>query len=182
MGTQAQTTPFTLDNMGRYLCNTLTEAIDSTKASVSGRTRPFDVVIIGGGTFGAAMAAHLFENDPTHSRRILVLEQGPFVLPEHVQNTPFPGAEPAMRVPWDSHPDLNYAGLLFALGGRSLTWGGWSPEMLDEEFKNWPPSVVADLKASYFRQAGLEIGSLDTNDFLYGRLHTALRRQLATVG
>ena len=85
MGTQAQTTPFTLDNMGRYLCNTLTEAIDSTKASVSGRTRPFDVVIIGGGTFGSAMAAHLFENDPTACDRAASANQARLVEP-HVCN------------------------------------------------------------------------------------------------
>jgi hypothetical protein len=38
-----------------------------------------------------------------------------------------------MRVPWVNHPALNYLGLIFAIGGRSLTWGGWSPELLDVE-------------------------------------------------
>ena len=62
-----------------------------------------------------------------------MLEAGPFVLPEHVQNMPFLGGAPDLRVPWVNHPALNYSGLIFAIGGRSLTWGGWSPELLDEE-------------------------------------------------
>ena len=123
----SESTSFTLDNMGRFLCNTLQEALDSTAETVAGHKRDFDTIIIGGGTFGAVMAEHLFITDATRSRRILVLEAGPFVLPEHVQNMPFMGGAPDLRVPWMNHPALNYAGLIFAIGGRSLTWGGWSP-------------------------------------------------------
>src|SRR5438270_478667 len=101
--------------------------------------------VIGGGTFGAVMASTLFLNDVTHSRRILVLESGPFTLPEHVQNMPFQGGTPDFRAPWDSHPGLGYAGLMFTVGGRSLAWGGWSPQLLAAEFKNWPDPVVAAL-------------------------------------
>ena len=179
MGLQAETTTFTLDNMGRFLCNTLQEAIDSTTVTVAGRSRGFDVIVIGGGTFGAVIASRLLLNDETHSRRILVLESGPFVLPEHFQNLPYLGSGPPdWRVPWDSHPALGYAGLLFAIGGRSLAWGGWSPQMLHQEFKNWPSSVVAALENTYFQQSSDQIGATDSNDFIYGRLHTALRRQL----
>ncbi|MEO8129564.1 MAG: family 16 glycoside hydrolase, partial [Bryobacteraceae bacterium] len=146
--------------------------------TVAGSPREFDVVVIGGGTFGAVIASRLLLNDDTHSRRILVLESGPFALPEHAQNMPFQGGTPDFRVPWDSHPALGYAGLLFAIGGRSLAWGGWSPEMLNQEFKNWPSSVVADLQDRYFRQSSDQIGATDSNDFVYGRLHSALRRML----
>jgi choline dehydrogenase-like flavoprotein len=178
MALQSETTTFTLDNMGRFLCNTLQEAFDSASVTVAGRPRGFDAVVIGGGTFAAVLASRLFLNDTTHSRRILVLEAGPFSLPEHVQNMPFMGGTPDFRVPWDAHPGLGYAGLLFSVGGRSLAWGGWSPQLLDQEFKNWPPSVAAELKAAYFRLASDQIGATDSNDFIYGRLHTALRRQL----
>src|SRR6266567_4937359 len=178
MGLLAETTTFTLDNMGRFLCNTLQEATDSASVTVAGRPRGFDLIVIGGGTFGAVMASRLFLNDVTHSRRILVLEAGPFTLPEHFQNMPFLGGTPDFRVPWDSHPALGYAGLLFSIGGRSLAWGGWSPQMLDQEFKNWPTSLVTALTDPYFRQSSDQIGATDSNDFIYGRLHTALRRQL----
>ena len=178
-----QSTTFTLDNMGRFLCNTLQEALDSAAQTVGGRKRDFDVIVIGGGTFGAVVAEHLFITDATRSRRILVLEAGPFVLPEHVQNMPFLGGAPDLRVPWVNHPALNYSGLIFAIGGRSLTWGGWSPELLDEEMTAWPPttrngtaSTIAH--AGYFAQSSRQIGVKETNDFIYGPLHTALRKQL----
>jgi Domain of Unknown Function (DUF1080)/GMC oxidoreductase len=174
----SESTTFTLDNIGRFLCNTLPEALDSTGQIIGGRTRAFDTIIIGGGTFGCVVAEHLFIADTTRSRRILVLEAGPMVLPEHVQNMPYMGGAPDLRVPWVNHPALNYAGLIFAIGGRSLTWGGWSPELLDMELTAWPTSTRADLRARYFADASRQIGVKDTNDFIYGRLHTALRKQL----
>jgi choline dehydrogenase-like flavoprotein len=174
----SESTSFTLDNMGRFLCNSLQEALDSAGQVVGGRTRAFDTIIVGGGTFGCVVAEHLFIADAARSRRILVLEAGPFVLPEHVQNLPYMGGSPEMRVPWVNHPALNYAGLLFAVGGRSLTWGGWSPELLDVELTHWPASTRAALRAQYFDQASRQIGVKETNDFIYGPLHTALRKQL----
>ena len=180
----SEPTSFTLDNMGRFLCNTLQEAIDSAAQSIGGRKRDFDVIVIGGGTFGSVVAEHLFVADATRSRRILVLEAGPFVLPEHFQNMPFIGGAPDMRVPWVNHPALNYQGLLFAIGGRSLTWGGWSPELLDVEMTDWPQTTREALRPTvnpvggYFADASRQIGVKETNDFIYGHLHTALRKQL----
>jgi len=174
----SETTSFTLDNMGRFLCNTLQEALDSTAQTVAGHQRDFDVIVIGGGTFGAVIAEHLFIADATRSRRILVLEAGPFILPEHVQNLPFMGGDPDLRVPWTSHPALSYKGLIFAVGGRSLTWGGWSPELLDVELAAWPQTARKALHDRYFAEASRQIGVKDTNDFIYGPLHVALRKQL----
>ena len=174
----SEPTSFTLDNMGRFLCNTLQEALDSTARTVGGRERKFDSVVIGGGTFGAVVTEQLFLHDPTRSRRILVLEAGPFVLPEHVQNLPFQGGAPDPRIPWVNHPALSYSGLIFAIGGRSLTWGGWSPELLDEEMVSWPAATRNDLRTQYFAEASRHIGVKESNDFIYGPLHTALRKQL----
>ena len=180
----SETTSFTLDNMGRYLCNTLQEALDSAGQTIGDRRREFDVIVLGGGSFGALVANGLFMKDATHSRRILVLEQGPFVLPEHVQNLPWMGGDPGYRVPWVTRPgsDLGYSGLLYGVGGRSLTWGGWSPEMLhdavNDETRDWPASVVTDLTSHYFLDAGDQIGTNSTNDFIYGPLHVAMRQQL----
>ena len=174
----SEPTSFTLDNMGRFLCNTLPEALDSAAQTVAGRRREFDVIVIGGGTFGAVVAEHLLVTDRTRSRRILVLEAGPFVLPEHVQNMPFMGGAPDLRVPWVNHPALNYSGLIFAIGGRSLTWGGWSPELLDLEMTHWPPTTRTALRDKFFGEASRQIGVKETNDFIYGALHTALRKQL----
>jgi hypothetical protein len=174
----SESTSFSLDNMGRFLCNTLQEALDSAGQTVAGRRRGFDVIVIGGGTFGAVVAEHIMVTDATRSRRILVLEAGPFVLPEHVQNMPFMGGAPNLRVPWVNHPALNYSGLIFAVGGRSLTWGGWSPELLDLELASWPTTARDALRTEFFAEASRQIGVKQTNDFIYGPLHMALRKQL----
>src|SRR4051794_13306693 len=65
--------------------------------------RAASMLSLGGGTFGSVVAEHLFITDATRSRRILVLEAGPFALPEHAQNMPFMGGAPDMRVPWANH-------------------------------------------------------------------------------
>ena len=59
-----------------------------------------------------------------------------------------------------------------------MTWGGWSPELLDVELTDWPPSVRTALRTRYFAEASRHIGVKETNDFIYGPLHTALRKQL----
>src|ERR1043166_9383284 len=126
----SQYTTFTFDNLGRFLCNTLPEAMDSAAVVVGDRRRDFDVIVVGGGSFGCAMAEALFVRDSLRSRRIRGLEQGPFVLPEHFQNMPYVGgngAAPDFAKRWVNDPALEgalkYPGLLYAIGGGSIAWG-----------------------------------------------------------
>jgi len=190
-----QRTDFTVDVLGRYVCNGLDEALRSTDTSLDADARPFDFIIIGGGSFGSVLASHIFSIDQTHAHRILVLEAGPFLFPEHVQNLP-----PALDTnvvwgqPWNSDsPQIfnqRFPGLAFCLGGRSLFWGGWSPYFLMSELTDpiWPASVIRDLtqpvlqdigkRQSYLEQAADQIGTSDTNDFIHGPLHFALRQRL----
>ncbi|MCW6006766.1 DUF1080 domain-containing protein [Micromonospora sp. CPCC 205371] len=191
---KTQRTSFSLDVFGRYVCNTYQEA------TASG---PFDLIVVGGGTFGAALAHYLFGNDRARVRRILVLEGGPFLLSEHVQNLPLPGlgapgpgeatsiadlraagADRTPRrevwgLPW--HSSTRFIGLAYCVGGRSLYWGGWSPEPLDDELPTdagaWPKPVVDDLRR-YYPHTARQIGVDETNDFIYGDLHNALRKTL----
>jgi choline dehydrogenase-like flavoprotein len=153
-----QTTDFTRDVTGRYVCNGLDEAIASTNGGAS----PFHYIILGGGTFGGALASFLSGLDPTstasgdpfkrYHSRVLVLEAGPMLLTEHEQNLPgigvgVPGpatiAQLRQRtdpnaprnevwgVPW--HSDDGFNGLAYCIGGRSLFWGGWAPRFLKSE-------------------------------------------------
>ncbi|MGH8331928.1 MAG: hypothetical protein ACRES0_16110, partial [Pseudomonas sp.] len=200
--TNPQDTAFTFDVLGRYGFNTLDEAIGSTKNSPG---RQFDLIIIGGGSFGSVLAAHLFNRDQTQAYRILVLEGGPFVLPEHVQNLPGDFSPPGKGKPgtvwgqpWDSDSPMGFnqafPGLAFCLGGRSVFWGGWSPYLIDSEVADpsWPASVRTDLKTkvlprgsaspteSYLDEAARQIGSDTDNDFVFGPLHSALSNRLFT--
>lgn len=197
----AQTTDFTKDVLGRYVCNGLDEALHSADpagsrldGSPQPDARPFDVIVIGGGSFGPIFAEHLAVADKAHSHRVLVLEAGPLSLPEHVQNLPMiglgvPGAatgDPGPRaevwgLPWRS--DVAFPGLAYTLGGRSVFFGGWAPELLVSETGTWPAAVVADLRGptgsdGYFREASEQIGVTETNDFVFGKLHKALRKRL----
>src|SRR4051794_14519638 len=87
--TNPQRTDFALDILGRYVCNDFEEAKNADAgANPNG---PFNVIVIGGGSFGAAFAQHLLSGDKSNSYRILVLEAGPLALPEHVQNLPMLG-------------------------------------------------------------------------------------------
>jgi choline dehydrogenase-like flavoprotein len=197
-----QSTDLTLDVLGRFTCNTLEEAQTSMSTTIDADARPFDFIIIGGGSFGSVLASHLLQRDGTRSHRILVLEAGPFVLPEHVQNLP-PGfaadglSNPAIwSVPWDSDSPASwnqqFPGLAFCLGGRSLFWGGWSPRMIASELDpaDWPASVINDLttpvlnvgarRLSYFDEASEQIGTATTNDYIYGPLHGTLVDRLLT--
>src|SRR6266849_6278696 len=94
----SERTTFSLDVLGRFVCNGLDEAMRSADRNAKRRdgspqndARPFDVIVIGGGTFGSVVASHIFNADTAHRHRILVLEGGPFVLTEHVQDLPMLG-------------------------------------------------------------------------------------------
>jgi len=210
-----QNTDFSRDVLGRYVCNGLDEARNSTIKdaipNVRGPrpdAREFDVIVIGGGSFGAVVAQHLFFTDKAHRHRILVLEGGPFVLPEHVQNLPMLGLgvpsatsiqqlrqdgqfgtdkprEQVWGLPW--HSPTPFPGLAYCMGGRSLFFGGWSPQLLDTELSDtlWPNVVVNDLNTRYFRESSEQIGTNVTNDFINPpsgssnvSLHEALRQVL----
>jgi choline dehydrogenase-like flavoprotein len=201
-------TTFTRDVFGRYICNTFDEALvtidPNARAAAAlparGDLRPFDFVIIGGGTFGAALAEHLWFRSTNRSERILVLEGGPFVLPEHVQNAPVLGLgagdprkdhlpqKEVWGLAWNSSDPIGFPGLAYCVGGRSVYWGGWSPRLLDSELPTnvWPKAVLEDLtpknlpdgRKGYFRQSSDQIGVTETNDFIFGDLHRAMRKQL----
>ena len=53
----AQYTDFSKDVLGRYVCNGLDEALHSTSGRADARA--FDIVVVGGGSFGGALAQHL---------------------------------------------------------------------------------------------------------------------------
>src|SRR5512134_1513315 len=120
-------TDFTRDVLGRYICNGLDEALRSTDRTVArpdGRpqieARDFDIIVIGGGTFGAVVAEHLSFRDRARRHRILVLEGGPVLLTEHQQNLPVLGLNVA---PATSIQDLKAAGQFGPDKPQAEVWG-----------------------------------------------------------
>src|SRR5262249_29097747 len=91
-----QNTPFTLDTMGRFLCNTLAEARDRFNEVLYGHSHPFEVIFVGGGTFGSVLAERLWAFDPTNTRKFFIWGGGPFVIPELFKNMPLGAPPPAM--------------------------------------------------------------------------------------
>jgi hypothetical protein len=88
MPKKAAITSFTKYVQGRYLCND----INKVNAWKTLGGRPFDIIVIGGGTFGA-VAEHLWyrQRQAGGGLRTLVVEAGLFTVPEHVQNTGIQG-------------------------------------------------------------------------------------------
>jgi hypothetical protein len=194
MAKLTERTSFTKDVQGRYLCNDTSEV--NTWKSAGGRA--FDVIVIGAGTFGSAIAEHIWfrQKQVGGGLRTLVVEAGLFTIPEHVQNSgilglsdpsapfflnenaqqPEPPRNEVWGVPWKS--STPFKGLAYTVGGRSVYWGGWSPRLLDEEMAFWPTSTVGDLQSRYFDESSRQIGVDEANDFIFGELQNALRRQL----
>jgi choline dehydrogenase-like flavoprotein len=180
-----QDTTFALDALGRYICNTWDEA-------TANGGPPFDVIIAGAGMYGGYCAAKIHRFNP--GKRVLVLEAGPFLVSEHVQNlariglnvpAPIPpAADPGVArelvwgIPWRGNVD--FPGLAYCMGGKSLYWGGWCPRFTAPDLQNWPLAAAQYLNNNYFN-VEQEIGVAPTTDFITGPLYTALRNALITA-
>lgn len=175
---QVQDTAFTTDALGRYICSTWGEATGNGGS-------PFSAVIIGAGAYGAYCANKLFRNRP--NKRFLVLDAGSLLIPEHVQNlgrvgfnvpAPIPPAsdpgvarELVWGLPWRGSVD--FPGLAYCAGGKSIYWGGWSPRLTSQDLLQWPAAVAAYLNANY-TDVESETGVVPATDFIFGELQNAL--------
>src|SRR5215204_3767308 len=149
---------------------------------------PFDAVVLGAGMFGAYCAEKIFRHGAAN-KRVLVLEAGGFLVPEHVQNLARIGLNVAAPVnadpgiprervwglPWRGNQAA--PGSAYCIGGRSLYWGGWTPRLTAADHALWPPAVAAFLTANYPR-VEREIGVTPSTDFITGALYTALVNRL----
>src|SRR5260370_6498632 len=137
---EVQETSFSLDVLGRYICNTYDEAVNNGGF-------PFDAIVIGAGMYGSYVAEKIYRQGRGNFR-VLLLEAGSFLISEHVQNlsriglkaaravTSDPGVprERAWGLPWRSNsPFPRFA---YCLGVRSLYCGGCSPKFTDAEPQN----------------------------------------------
>lgn len=171
-----QNTAFTTDAIGRFVCSTWAEATGNGGP-------PFTAVVVGAGAYGAYLAAALHRTRPT--ARVLLLDAGSFLVGEHVQNlgqigldVPAPiGQDPGgarelvWGLPWRGN--VEFPGLAYCLGGKSLYWGGWCPRLTAADLARWPTPVAAYLKQHY-TDVESETGVVPDTDFIFGELNDAL--------
>jgi choline dehydrogenase-like flavoprotein len=175
---QVQDTAFTTDALGRYICSTWPEAAENGGA-------PFAAVIIGAGAYGAYCAAKIYRHHP--NKRVLLLDAGSLLISEHVQNLGRVGFDVPAPIPPASDPgvarslvwglpwrgNVEFPGLAYCAGGKSIYWGGWSPRLTPQDLLTWPTSVAAYLDANY-SDVESETGVVPATDFIFGELHNEL--------
>jgi len=191
-----QNTTFTLDGVARFFCNTWDEATGQMDPDVTSQQigRPFDFVVIGSGMYGAYCAQLLYRMGESRELRILVLEAGPVLITEHIQNLSRIGydvGKMVQEVHWSSNIDNEknaqtrddgYSPHYICVGGKSVFWGGWSPRLTAADLSQpkWPAEVVDYLDGNYARLEG-ETGVKPDTDFIKGPLATALRDRTEAI-
>ena len=139
----------------------------------------FDYVVVGSGFCCLGFVTRVLTNNPY--ARILILERGSFLLPEHFQNLPMPFQKTLKGVsetfPWSVTEKTHKGkfikfqhGVVPFLGGRSTTWSGWCPEPLTEELVDWPKEAV-DTIHSYFREVKELLNVVPANEISRSDVH-----------
>jgi len=189
-----QRTTFSLDAVARFVCNTWEEILAAQSGS------QFDAIVIGSGMYGAYTATKLFEfgrrtAKPDQAPRVLVLESGPFLISEHVQNLTNVGNLGSLVQEDLVEPgqvgNSSFVQHHRCVGGKSLFWGGWTPRLVDTDVEKvdadganlWPD----DVREYLFRKPQpdgsvfdgyefieREIGAVPVQDFINGSLYKAL--------
>lgn len=144
------------------------------------RENVYDVVVVGGGAVGGTMARRLLQR----GFRVLLLEKGPFLLPEHVQNIDpvyLPLMNRAVATPWEIVPPDGYglAPQIPFVGGRALFWSTWIPQPRREQMAGWPDEVLGGLRP-YWRPAREVLGALQPSAMgpEFDTFHPRLLREL----
>ncbi|MEY9854232.1 choline dehydrogenase-like flavoprotein [Leifsonia sp. EB41] len=140
-------------------------------------SRRYDYVVLGGGGTAAAFIAGVVARRP--AARILVLEQGAFLLSSHAQNLGVafqPLMSTAAASPWRSEGDLDLVSQVPFLGGRTLVWSGSVPQPSRDHLRRWPASIVDSLD-DHWGQARSWLGARSATSIAaeYGGLHAQLR-------
>lgn len=111
----------------------------------------FDYVVIGSSFCALAFTTQALENNP--GAKILIIERGTYLHPDHYQNLP-PAFETTVHDPsetchWRVTEKTNHGQYIKGLhgaysffGGRSAFWSGWCPEPTPAEMEGWPEEVI----------------------------------------
>jgi len=127
-----------------HLLTELSQAVEDSQ------TKPYDAVVVGGGSAGIIAARTLAER----GRRVLILEAGPLILLTHVMTTDLRFDRELVRAIQTSlqyspaSENGPFGALIGCVGGRGLFWDGAAPRFRAEDFANWP-LTAAELDSFY---------------------------------
>ena len=121
----------------------------------------FDYVVIGTGPCALGFVDRILGKNS--QARILMIERGPFFLPEHFQNLPMPFENTigglSETFPWTLSAKtvageyIQYQhGMGPFFGGRSTLWSTWCPRPTVAEMAGWPEEVI-ETAQEYFPAA-----------------------------
>jgi choline dehydrogenase-like flavoprotein len=111
----------------------------------------YDFIIIGAGCYGTAFAHKVLESHPKAT--VLMIEKGGFLIPCHIQNLP-KAYQPLLgrvgEIPWLARPKrTGFKEQMPYVGGRALFWNGWVPQPAQRHLREWPTSVVDELRSEW---------------------------------
>jgi hypothetical protein len=106
-----QRTTFSIDALGRFVCNSWDEATGPTRSGdIRAAASSFDAIVVGSGMYGAYCAEKIWRQ----GGKVLVLEAGPFLVFEHTQNLSRVGL---------TNPDAQLPDSIEGKQTRNLVWG-----------------------------------------------------------
>lgn len=109
----------------------------------------YDVLVVGSGAGGGAALWRLCQQLEHTGKRVGIIERGDLSLPTHAANIATINgdnfrlfAPPQITDPIGNRlPQFPGMKLIYALGGRTLLWGGISPRIPASSLANWPVSL-----------------------------------------
>ena len=155
----------------------------------------YDYVIIGSSFCALAFVTQALKQNP--DAKILLIERGDYLHPDHFQNLPHAFAKtvehPSETFHWsiskEMHETSEYIkwqhGLYNFVGGRSSFWSGWCPQPTEEEMESWP-SEIRKVVQDYFPDAKKMLNIISADDIfkdvksadpkpIFGKLQTQVQ-------
>ena len=158
----------------------------------------FDYVIIGSSFCALAFSTQALKNNP--DAKILIIERGAYLHPDHFQNLPSALEttvfDPSETFHWSTTKETNSGEYIKGLhgaysffGGRSSVWSGWCPEPTESEMEGWPRELVKVIK-DYFPKAKEMLNVVPADEIfsnsthhqpMFGKLQTEIQSKFKTA-